>query len=224
MIPTHTADKYTWSKPSGGAPFANYDPTLSSNQFSPFVVPSNFTTTSISCYFAKPADPATVTCVFHSGALGIDIPIPGEVKIAPPLRSESDAACGTMQLRPNSTYPTDYVLWGKSLTRWDPVTQQNVIDPTGMYAVDNLTDPSPLSGGKFAYLQLVSVDNKTNGVPQVKSGLDGGFPYGSVFDANTMHKGHMDDVPGGTVHTDPFGFSYEKNGVYTAHLMYKPTD
>jgi len=226
-LPTHPSDSYTWVKPVGAYPFANYQVSSAAAVFTPFTVPGNVDT--MGCYFGKPGT-SIVQCTFHSGLLGFNILAKGNVTVAGPVRTQVAKNMGSMQLLvtsppPTVAYvagltsnPTDFRLWGATYAG----------QTSGIYYADKLKDPAFLVGthGQWGYAQIVnSLTTRSGQANVVQTGLDGGFPRSGFFTADGTTIGTMNDQPGFgglnslTLGQMPFTGSY--SGTYKTYHFYK---
>ena len=217
------ADTYTWRTPSGGAPFSNYQASNSGAHYTPFSVPP-ITSSTMSCYFAKPGTP-TISCVYYSAYAGQSITLSISVPVVAPGLTAVQETCGAMKLLDGNDVwaqgygsPDYFRLWGSVWT-----SAEYGSSTWGMWDVNRLKDPSFAPGGLFGYVQLKNRTSTLNSAPpEVSTGLDGNFSYNIWANANGVDYGVFNDSPGRAVGPPPFSFSYD--GTYKLYMMYKPVD
>jgi hypothetical protein len=233
-FPTNSGDTYTWLSPSGGSPFADYQPSASSATLTPFTLPAN-QSPSLSCYFRQP-DSVTLQCTYHSGALNQDFALTAALTTVGPSRAQIHSECGLNKLLngyapPNTpafsewqtgdSTPTSFSLWGAeySNTVW------------GMFQVDTLLDPPfVLAGsGQWSYVQTRGGYIIMDGLRSNFSGLDGGGPAGSVpwTPADGLTPQIFMDMPGlSATYPDSFScpISFLEVATFNLYIFYKPSD
>ncbi|MBI1756909.1 MAG: hypothetical protein HYR64_07375 [Fimbriimonas ginsengisoli] len=186
-LPAKTGDLFTWSQPSAGRPFGNYVASLSSATYTALTVPGpSGTPSTLSCFFGQPDVTANITCTFHSGQFGVDIPVAATLTTDKPTWQQVLASIGTMQLmyiqnflqpneidavyqngNPSTPNPTRFMLWGA--TDGTGIT-------SGILHYDRLTDPTGYGNerGQFGYVQLYGLSPP----PPPPAHYDGDtFPY-----------------------------------------------
>lgn len=182
-----TKDKFAWTLPSDGKPFAAYTvpdltanpPTLGAQQV-PLTLP---TTSSMNCYFATKGRPQ-FQCQYTSAYLSKTFNLHGSLTTLEPKINNVDLSCGKMKVMVNLTTPYDstnpqvppstLALYGATYVN------EGATNTYGFFKCDTVADPQNFSGGQWGYVQVVT--NATATVtgqvsPPAKSGLDKAFPY-----------------------------------------------
>lgn len=231
------SDTYVWSAPSGGRPFLNYVASLSSAVFTEYANPAT-NSSSMSCYFGKPEESATIRCTYHSSQYNVDVPLQKTIKVVGPQRDEKrhdiyqlqllKGASSDIEWTSGSPYPNAYMLWGAVYN--DP---EHGISIWGMYQVDTLRDPGHLSPGSGTWGYVQTKDRRSylfDVEIEHSTGLDGGFPYPDYTNSDGWISADGDtrrrfrDKPGAADITQVFPLDLRYEGNYDLYIFYKPTD
>lgn len=217
-----SSDTYSWSTPSGGFPFADYQTSSSFAIFSSFNLPSS-TSSQLMCYFGKPEDGVSIDCSYYNATSGFTFALTKTLNVRGPDRTNLRKACGTMQMLPSSSYPTSFSLWGATYG----------LATSGNIKADTIVDPSFVTpnSGIWGYVPIVSDTVVINGSSVSSGPTMAGFPFvdptvGTSWTVASMATQRESDSVvgiGPLSASSPYPFTGSLSGSYKLFIYYKPT-
>lgn len=228
-----TTDSFTWAV-SGGAPFADYDPSLLANQYKGYNPPTGFGKMSTSFCFAQETrrNGASISCLANLSSLGLTISSRSFALPIPPRFSDQALALGQFLLLKKDLI-NGIMKWVVTFT--DPTHYKfvNAGFPDGAFLNQTCSTPSPFIAandkGSFSFVQLAKASVTVITSPPFPPfpdddlwGLDGSYPYpviGGPFPADNEPMQWFDS-PGITGVNLTTGGSY--SGAFELYVMYKP--